>query len=232
MTGSILLSIALLMSAPADTLRIGDPSLHVLLAAGTDTVDNYVVQGGERRPLGTSIETRSEIPEGFLIVQENRGADGTLFSLDSIVVADRTLATVWHGDVTPTGRRHVVFSDGRMTGVAVDTLGQETSLDAEVPPGLLDYSVFALVANYLPMSPGYNAVVATYDIARGAIYVPLEVVAAEDVTLGGTTLEAWRMEIHLGARSVTRWIERETRREIKWSVAVGDAEMVGERRND
>jgi hypothetical protein len=230
MTSSVLLAVAVLASAPADTVRVGDVSVPAQLGAAADTVDNYVVQAGERRLTGSTIETRSAIPEGWLIVQENRSVDGTLLSLDSIVVDGDTWATISHGDVTRAGRRHVTFSDGWMRGVDVDSLGNERPVAERVPSGLFDYSLFTLVADQLPLAVGFKTTVATYDITRGPVYVPLEVMAAEDVTVDGTKLEAWKTRVDLGPSSVTRWIDRKTRREIRWSVDIGGREMVGERR--
>jgi len=62
------------------------------------------------------------------------------------------------------------------------------------------------------------------------VFVPLEVSASEPVSVGGTSLDAWRMEIDLGPRTVTRWTEQGTGAELRWSLRMGDREMTGERR--
>lgn len=231
MVGPILLSIVIAVASPADTIRVGHPSLQLTLPPGADTVDSYVSQEGEVRRAVTSVQTILEVPEGYLIVQENLGANGSLLTLDSILVAPGTLATLWHGDVTPAGRRHVAFGDGRVTGVAVDSLGRETSIEAELSAGSFDYSIFSLVADRLPLSVGFTATIATYDITRGPIFVSIEVLDAEDVVLGGTTYETWKMSVDLGPQSVTRWVDRTSRRELKWSVKMDAREMTGERRH-
>jgi len=221
----------MITSTPADTIRVGDPSLKANLSAGADTVDNYVVQDGKRRLAVIFVQTFTETPEGHLIVQENRSASGAILSLDSLVVADGTMETLWHGDVTPMGRRHVVFSGGRVRGVAVDSVGRETTIDEERPEGLFDYSVLTLVADRLPLGPGYEATIATYDITRGPVDVSIRVLAAESVTIGGIELGAWRMQVDFGRQSVTRWVERGTGRELRWSLSMEGRDMIGERRN-
>lgn len=230
MLTAILAAFLTITLAPADTIRVGDPTVHAALAGGVDSVDNYIVQDGERRLVVTFVQTITETPEGYLIVQENRGANGTLRSLDSIAVARGTLATTWHGDVTPQGSRHVEFREGRMTGVTVDTLGHETPVDEPVPAGFFDYSIMTLVADRLPLSVGYEATVATYDVTRSAVYTPIEVVGVESIRVNGTEFDTWRMEVHLGEQTVTRWVDRATGKELRWSVTLGSREMIGERR--
>lgn len=230
MLAEVLIPLVVLATAPGDTIRVGDASLVATLAAGVDTVDNYVMRDGDKQLVVTFVQTITEVPDGYLVVQDNQSDGGVTLSLDSIVVAHGTLATVWHGDVTPIGARHVEFSPGRMAGVAVDTLGQEEPVDVEVPPGLFDFSIMTLVVDRLPLSVGYKATVATFDITRAAVYVPIEVMALETIQLNGSTFEAWKIDVDLGQVIVTRWVERDTRQELKWSFTFNGREMTGERR--
>ena len=111
--------------------------------------------------------------------------------------------------------------------MAEDTSGKQTRIDAAVPAGLFDYSIMTLVADRLPLRVGYKAIVATYDITRGVVYVPIEVVGTEALDVDGSTYDTWKMEIDIGRTKVTRWVERETRKEVKWSVTFNGREMVG-----
>jgi hypothetical protein len=229
---SLLLAIVLVASPQVDTIRVGHPSAPGALPAGVDTVDAYLQQNGERLPTVTFVQTIAETPDGFLVVQENVSRSGSTISLDSIAVARGTLATVWHGDVTPEGSRHVAFSPGRMAGTHADTLGHETPIDASIPDRMFDYSLLTLIADRLPLAEGFSATIALYDITRGPVYVPIRVTATESVSLGGLDAEAWKMEVDLGPRVVTRWVERSTGRELRWSVELPDGRtMVGERRH-
>jgi len=228
----LLVPFVALTLAPIDTIRVGDPSLLTTLSPGVETVDNFVMRDGKKYPAVTFVQTITEVPEGYRIVQENKSPDGTILTLDTIVVAKGTLATVWHGDVTPMGKRHVTFWKGRMKGVAVDTLNQKTQIDEAIPARLFDYSIMTLVADRLPLGKGYKATIATFDITRGEVYVPIEVVDAETIQVDGTEYDTWRMEVDVSGRKVSRWVDRGSRKEIRWSVTFNGREMIGERRHE
>ncbi|MEJ2207297.1 MAG: hypothetical protein P8170_24745 [Gemmatimonadota bacterium] len=223
------LALATLVPTPADTVTAG--TLSLALTAGADTVDNYVVAGGERRLAITYIQTVSEADDGYLIVQENIRTGGQVVSLDSILVARRSLATVWHGDVTPVGSRHVAFDGRRVRGTVVDSLGEATPVDEAIPSGLFDYSIAMMVANLLPLEEGYEATLATYDIHRGPQFVHVNVSGTEEVTVGGARFDAWRMDVDFGGPPVTRWVDRATRRELRVEVELGERRMVSEARH-
>lgn len=227
----LLLTLSAVAPVTADTIHVGDVALAPALAAGVETIDNYVIRDGERRLAVTFVQTVSEVEGGYLVVQQNVAASGAVLSLDSISVEPETLTTRWHGDRTPQGSRHVAFSEGgRVSGVAVDTMGHETEIDEEVPAGLYDYSLLTLVADRLPLAVGYEATIATYDVHRGPVYVPIRVVAEETVTVEGQAHDAWRMEVLVGDRTLTRWTEKRTGRELQWVLALEGQEMVGQRR--
>ncbi len=231
MSTTALVAALVMAFAPVDTIRVGSVPHMLPLAVGVDTVDNYVVAGGERQHMVTFVQTITAVDEGYLIVQENQRGDGSLFSLDSIVVSAGDLAPVWHGDVTPAGSRHVAFSNGRVSGIHVDTLSVETGIDEPVLPGLFDYSLMTLVLDHLPLVAGYEGTLATYDVTRGPVWVSFRVVGSEPVRLGDSTFEAWKMEVDVGPQTVTRWVERDTGRELRWEIEVDGRRMVGERRS-
>lgn len=226
MFAALLISFAVLTSAPTDTIRVGEPSLLTTLTPGVVTMDNYVIRNGKRMPIVTFVQTITEVPEGYQIVQENMG-HGKLMSLDTIVVAKGTLTTVWHADKTPGGKQHIVFGKGHIMGVAEDTAGNQTRINVDIPTGLFDYSIMTLVADHLPLKAGYKAVIATYDITQGPVYVPIRVTGMETLDLDGSTYDTWKMEVNLGRVKVARWVERNTRTEVKWSVTFNGRQMIG-----
>lgn len=61
-----------------------------------------------------------------------------------------------------------------MTGVSIDTSGTQTQIAVDVPAGLFEYSIMTLDADRLPLAVGYRATVATCDITRCVVYVPLK----------------------------------------------------------
>jgi len=71
---------------------------------------------------------------------------------------------------------------------------------------------------------------ATWDITRGVVFVPLEVVGGEAVAVGDETVDAWKLLVDVGRYRVTRWISRATRKELRWSVTMEGRQMVGEPR--
>lgn len=228
MFASLTLCLALLATPAADTVRVGDRPLA--LSAGVDTVDNYVLRDGTERHVVTYVQTVDVVPEGYLVVQENLGVSGAMLSLDSILLAEGSLATMWHGDVTPSGRRHVVFADGRMRGIVVDSLGRESAVDTEVPPGLFDYSVAMLVADHLPLAVGYEVTLATYDITRGPVPVSVAVLGVDTLRVGTEVHEAWRMDVTFQGPAVTRRVDRASLHELEWELPLADRRMIGRRR--
>lgn len=229
MVAALLAVILLAIPVSEDTIRVGVPSL-LPLTVGVDTVDNFVVRDGEKQLAVWFAQTITTVDDGILVVQENRDASGALLTLDSVVVATGTLEVLSHADATPEGTRHVEFENGRMTGVAVDTSGTSAVVDEPVPSGHFDYSVMTLVMDHLPLEAGYHGVLATWDITRGAVYVPFRVEGEETIGIGDRLFESWKVEVEVGPVTVTRWIDRSTRKELRWSLDLPGRSMVGERR--
>lgn len=214
--------------APPDTA--GAASLGPLtLPVGVDTSLTYAMRGGERVLMVTYIESVSTTPEGYLIVGRNVRPNGALLTLDSLVVARGTLAPVSHTDTTPTGRTRVRFAAGRMRGTA-DSGGRSTAIDRAVPAGLYDYSMASRLVNLLPLRAGYSTVVPTYDIHRGPQFNRVTVLADETLDVRGSPAPAWKLEIDYGRFKATRWIHRDTRKDLRTVVNAGGTEMVVEYR--
>src|SRR5690606_38318563 len=94
--------------------------------------------------------------------------------------------------------------------------------------GAFDYSMARMVINQLPLAPGYSGVVITHDIRRGAVPLPFRVTAEEEITAGGKASMAWQVEVDLGQATATRWIDQETRKDLKTVVAFAGGQMVAE----
>ena len=218
-------------SAQADTLRAGSPAIAALtLHPGIDSSDTYAIRNGERRLVATYIEETLRTPDGYLIVGRNVRPDGATLSLDSIVLAPRTLLPLRHADAVRGGRMTVRFADGRMRGTAVDASGGSTTIDSIVPPGLFDYSVAMRVVNLLPLRAGYTVVIPSYDIRRGLQHTRVTVMAEETIEVRGRPEPAWKVEADYGRFKATRWIHRESRKDLRTIVNANGMEMVVEYR--
>lgn len=230
----VLLALLVPAALPAqrpDTIRTGHPLTAGLLVAGTDTVDTYLVSSSGERRLGVVyMETVVPVPGGFLIVQRNERPDGAVVSLDSIEVDRRTLATRWHSSITPRGNHRVTFAGGRMTGTATDGAGATTPLDQPVADGAIDYSIGSLVVPRLPLREGYVATLALHDITRGPQWTTLRVLGREDVTVGDTTVSAWKVATDFGTFTAMQWIDPVARRALRTEVERGTMKIVAEQR--
>ncbi|HEU4829364.1 MAG TPA: hypothetical protein VFT04_09220 [Gemmatimonadales bacterium] len=212
--------------AQLDTVR-ADGAVRLSLEVGVDSSHTYALRGGERRRIMTYVETISEVPDGFLIVGENVRPDGQSFSIDSLIVSGERLAPIWHSDHSPAGHMDVRYEGGRMRG-ASDSAGTSRPVDAEVPAGSFDYSMARMIVNQLPLAPGYAGVVMTHDIRRGTVPLPFRVLGEEEITVGGKSSKAWKVEVDLGRAKAVRWIDQLTRRDLRTSITFPGGEMVAE----
>jgi hypothetical protein len=228
---SLLLPVASVGSQEAasrDTVRATSLGA-VVLRVGVDTSLTYAVRNGGRILVATYIESVSTTPEGYLIVGRNVRPNGATLSLDSLVVAPKTLAPVSHADSTPGGRTRVRFAAGRMRGT-VDSGGRSVVIDSAVPAGMYDYSMASRLVNLLPLRVGYSVVVPAYDIHRGPQFNRVTVLAEEALEIRGRREPAWKVEIDYGRFRATRWIHRESRKDLRTVVSNGGMEMVVEYR--
>ncbi len=215
--------------ASTDTVRAGAPGYDsFVLEPSVDSTDTYMVRDGQHVKLMTYVETITETPNGYLIVGENVRPDGRSFTVDSVLVARGTLAPIRHSDMTPLGRTSVRYEGDDMTGTATDTTGAESPLAMDVAAGAFDYSMARMIINLLPLRTGYAGVLLTHDIKRGGIAVPFRVVAEEQVTVGGKTAAAWKVEMNYGSFMAERWIDRATRKDLRTRVVANGREMLVE----
>lgn len=223
---ALLASVGSAETMQADTIRAGG-AVPLRLEVGVDTSHTYAIRGDERRKLMTYVETVSAVPQGFLIVGQNVRPDGQSFSVDSVIVDSTTLAPLWHADHSPAGHMAVRYAGTRLTGTS-DSAGSSKAIDVEVAPGAFDYSMARLIINQLPLAPGYAGVVLAHDIRRGAVPLPFHVTGEEEITVGGTTAKAWKVEVDLGRARAVRWIDQATRKDLRTSVTFPGGEMVAE----
>ena len=97
-----------------------------------------------------------------------------------------------------------------------------------MPAGLLDYSVASRLVNLLPLRAGYDAVIASWDIHRGAQFTRITVAAEEEIEWRGGKVSAWRVEADYGRFKSTRWIDRATRQDLRTTVNNSGMSMVVE----
>jgi hypothetical protein len=208
--------------AQSDTLRAVVATWAAQPTVGVDTALVYFNRGGQRQLGITYVETVAKTPAGYLVVQQNVRPTGQVVTLDSIEIAAGTLAPIWHADVTPRGRMRVEFAAGRMKGKATDLAGASSAVDSAVAAGAMDFSTAASFVRLLPLKAGYHAVLLTNDVHRGTVPVEIRVTGEESVDVAGRAVKAWVVENTTAGRTVRRWIEQASRREIKVLVDMGN----------
>src|SRR5690606_13340018 len=110
-----------------DTIR-ADPAAGLRLTIGSDTSHTYLVQDAGRRKIMTYVEIITEAPEGYLIIGRNVRPDGQTFSVDSLIVAQGSLAPLRHSDRSPASRMDVRYEGGRLRGTN-DSAGTSRQVD-------------------------------------------------------------------------------------------------------
>jgi hypothetical protein len=214
--------------ASTDTLVVGHATLRgVKLRPGVDTTEVFAVQNGARRLISTLAQTVTLAHDGYLVVLHNESPRG--LSLDSVWIDQGTFATLRHVEVTPGGWRRLTFDGRQVTGVVQDSSG-EHRVAVELSKPLIDNSIVAVLAEALPLAPGYSATIPSYDISGQERWMTLRVVAEEPIVRGKGTVEALKMTMEFtgaGQWTVIRWLDRSSRREYQWTMKFGDREMIG-----
>lgn len=216
-------------SAQADTVGASVSTWAAEPVVGTDTARVFFERNGTRQLGIIYVETITRTPTGFMIVQQNMRPNGATVTLDTVVFAAKTFAPLWHSDVTPRGSMRVSFESGRVRGTSTDTAGVSQPVDTTAAPDLIDFSVASTFARLLPLASGYSAVLKSYDVHRGVIHTPVRVVGEETLTIGEKQVPAWKIETTSNGQTVTHWIDRSTRRELRVRLSMGQTEMIMER---
>lgn len=225
---SILIATAIAATpvARADTIVVGHPALRgVMLTPRTDTTEVYVTQNGTRRLVSTSVQTVSRVPEGYLVVQVGRGRNG--ISIDSTTLSAATFAPIRHVEAMPDRRSTFTFANGGLTGPLTDSTGTH-AIDERVPVNRFDFSTIGEIANHLPFAAGYEAVIVAYDVfTLKDRTVTVSVSGRETRSWKGREIDAWKTVTDFGTHRVTRWVDPESRRDLRWEISMQGMLMEG-----
>ncbi|HEU4560331.1 MAG TPA: hypothetical protein VFS20_20950 [Longimicrobium sp.] len=205
-------------TAGETTVRVGDPRLARYTPIAVDSLDMVVEREGASRAFGSYAQHVHRVTENgaaaLLFVQ--RGSTPRGIGVDSIWVDARTWAPLRHVANTPGSTMNVSYRDGHVTGRVTEGDSVKT-VDAEVPPGMFDYSVASQAVKSLPMCAGAVIRVSGYDAAHGPRETVYQILRAEQVEIGGAPRDVWTADVQVGDRTVRMHIDRATGRELDWS---------------
>ena len=208
--------------APADTVRVGSPSLRVdRLAARTDSLELWMRGRGGRETRVGVLVLQTELPEGFgppLIERtETLHVDGARVSEDRWMLDRRSLK-----------RRSVRTAGGRgregldrllqrrgAAGGARGRTGREEVNDTMPRPRFLSASM-DLLLGALPLSAGRRVCAAVWDDADGAGWATVRVAGLEDLEGAARRCApgGWRWR---GPRaSGAYWLDRESHALVRY----------------
>ncbi|MEO8620252.1 MAG: hypothetical protein ABI625_04235 [bacterium] len=192
-----------------------------LLRAGTLVYTLVLTKpNGEIIPLGTRTVVVSEANLGgnpaWLIAEERTGT--VVQSTDSVYVTRSDLRPErWNGTI---GRAQIgaSFTADSVFGAAQSYQGR-ASFSAAVPPNvLLSAGMTERVLELLPLRDGYHAG-ASLLLIDGVTprMVPAEIVVSgsEPVSIGGRSVDAWRVSLRWGAKEQRLWIAQDGMRVVK-----------------
>lgn len=205
-------------TAGETTLRVGDPRLARYTPLAVDSLEMVVEREGTSRAFGNYAQhvhrTTENGAPALLFVQ--RGSTPRGIGVDSIWVDARTWAPLRHVASTPGSTVNVTYRNGRITGRV--TQGDSVrAIDAEVPPGMFDYSVASAAVKGMPLCEGAAIRVAGYDAVTGPRETVYRILRAERVEIGGAPRDVWTADVQVGDRTVRMHLDRATGRELDWS---------------
>ncbi len=234
----LLLALAVLLGGPnlasaqsADVVRPGSPALRGKApAVGSDTTDDFVLEGGARRPGGGTIRSIGRVSlrgePAYVIDTRTWGAGG-----DTTV----TSMTIRGTDLSLLSQRLHARTDSASLIVVQDRLTAWSVLPGASPVLLdltLDHPVFGIESQLpwllplLPFHEGYRAAVPHFSPwTGGEKWDSITVVGSEPVTVNGRTFDCWKLDTgHVGPPGyrMYRWVDQRTRR-ILQSVLRGAA---------
>jgi len=219
----LLLTVGRLGAQGVDTIRVGNPTIAgSLMPLTTDTVDDYVLAGGQRQLTGTTIRSIVMHQERGDRVYEIRttssGAGDTTFS--TMVVRVQDLSLIFHRVKAQHDSAAVTVSRDHLTGWVVLPNQPPVLLDRT-----MDHPVFGVEGQIpwlfplLPLTAGYRAVVTHFSQWSGAeSFSTVAVVASERVTVGRRSFDCWEVDTgFLGPPGyrMYRWVDKQSRRVIQ-----------------
>ena len=184
-----------------------------MTAPSSRTFALTVVQGDQRQPFGTLTETLARTPDGGLVrVQRLVSPRGS--QVDSLTSA-ADLSPRSHFSENPGRTVDLRYAPSAVTGTYTETRADPVAVVDALPGPAFDSNVIDLVARAVPLTPGYEASVQTYERASAGTEVT-DVVYAVRVRGQGTVgaREAVVVEFSKGEGTSTRLFLDPTTREV------------------
>jgi hypothetical protein len=225
---SLLLPCAALAQAapalPPDAVGPGAAVLRpVQVREGTDTLGMVMTVNGRTLPIGMLVvETRRVTgPGGVAAVErvETTTARIVASTVDTFVVQIAGLAAVSQR----THEERVVALDyaGRTVRGTITEGGAAGRVDVTLPTPVFYDNAMDLILGALPLAEGYTASLPVYDDESGGVAWRQVRVAGSDELPGESGMaDAWRVETVRGTTRSTYWMDKRTRRMLRWALPV------------
>jgi hypothetical protein len=208
--------------APAHPVLPGARELRMpAVREGTDTLTLVMEKNGVALPVGILVvETRRVSgPGGVAALSRVEVTTSRMMaaSVDTFVVALATLAPL--SQRTHEERAVALDNDGRHVSGTIAEGQASGRVDVTVAtPVFYDHSM-DLVLGALPLVEGYEADLPVYDDEAGAVaWRHLRVAGTDRLPGEGELVDAWRVETSRGRVRSTYWIDKATRRMLRWAL--------------
>ncbi len=207
-----------------EVVLVGSPALRGAgIRLGSDTVDNYVVNGGTRQSTGVTIRTITARQDSLDPVYEIRTLHWSVqgdTGISTMVVRASDLSLVFHR--VKGARDSAAVTASRIHLTAWVVLPNQPVRLYDRP---LEQPVFGVEGQIpwlfplLPLAPSYVAVVAHFSQWDGReVLDTVRVTGTERVSIGSRSFDCWRVDLGLlgppGYR-MTRWVDSRTRRVVQ-----------------
>jgi len=214
-----------------DEIRVGSPALQaVSLRLGMDSVENYAVNGAERRLTATTVRTVTRLgspPDASYEIATRHWTVQGDTGWSTMVVRASDLSLVFHRVKAARDSAVVTAAGGHLSGWVV--LPNQPVRLWDLTPGGGVFGVEGQIpwlVPLLPLAPDYTASVIRFSQWEGReVRDTIRVIGSERVTLEAHSYDCWQVDMGAlgppGYRMI-RWIDKETRRVVQ-SVLKGES---------
>lgn len=234
---SLLLVCACASAAAAQDAVVRPGSAQVSTRSITDRVDEYDVQagneGGEgwvpvgRMTLRTRLATIGEVD--VVARTETIWVRDELVQVDSFTLHRQTLAPLSMVSSSTEKGVALAFTAGGVRRVDEGGRRPDTS-HIPLPEPVFAAGITDLLLGSLPLTPGYTARLAVYDVADGIDTIAIEVEGFESVPLPeGGSVPAVRVAVTEGFLVSTYWMDRESHTLVQFESSDGSLRIVRSR---
>ncbi|NNG16457.1 MAG: hypothetical protein HKM89_08250 [Gemmatimonadales bacterium] len=216
-----------------DTILVGDSAVRAnLLRLGTERVESYRLEDGEKTPLSTTMRSigpgRAGNLDVFVIDATHASADGDT-TVSSIVIRASDFSLLHQRVKGARDSAAVSVSEGHLTGWVVLPEQPIQLLDLE-----FDRPVFPIEGQMpwlfpmLPFESGYAATIPHFSPWAGEeTWAPITVLASETIEHGGSRVVCWKVDTGpLGPPGYRgfHWIEQGTGRVLRSVLSGGKSQ--------